>query len=77
MKTEQKTMAALVPAEQGTVRWIRAEPSIKRRLQDLGLISGAKVTCIFTSRHKDISIYRICGAHIAIRDCDTKNVYLK
>lgn len=77
MKTEQKTMAALVPAEQGTVRWIRAEPSIKRRLQDLGLISGAKVTCVFTSRHKDISIYRICGAHIAIRDCDAKNVYLK
>ena len=74
MKTEQKTMAALVPAEQGTVRWIRAEPSIKRRLQDLGLISGAKVTCVFTSRHKDISIYRICGAHIAIRDCDAKNV---
>lgn len=77
MKTEQKTMAALVPAEQGTVRWIRAEPSNKRRLQDLGLISGAKVTCVFTSRHKDISIYRICGAHIAIRDCDAKNVYLK
>lgn len=77
MKTEQKTMAALVPAEQGTVQWIRAEPSIKRRLQDLGLISGAKVTCVFTSRHKDISIYRICGAHIAIRDCDAKNVYLK
>lgn len=77
MKTEQKTMAALVPAEQGTVQWIRAEPSIKRRLQDLGLISGAKVACVFTSRHKDISIYRICGAHIAIRDCDAKNVYLK
>lgn len=77
MKTEQKTMAALVPAEQGTVRWIRAEPSIKRRLQDLGLISGAKVACVFTSRHKDISIYRICGAHIAIRDCDAKNIYLK
>ena len=77
MKTEQKTMATLAPAEQGTVRWIRAETSIKRRLQDLGLISGAKVACIFTSRHKDISIYRICGAHIAIRDCDAKNVYLK
>lgn len=77
MKTEQKTMVALVPAEQGTVQWIRAEPSIKRRLQDLGLISGAKVACVFTSRHKDISIYRICGAHIAIRDCDAKNVYLK
>lgn len=77
MKTNPKTMAALAPAEQGTVQTLRAEPSIRRRLQDLGLIPGAAVTCIFTSRHKDISIYRICGAHIAVRDCDAKNVYLK
>lgn len=77
MKMNKKTMASLTPTEQGTVLQIHAAPPMKRRLQDLGLISGTKVTCVFTGRHKDISIYRICGALIAVRDCDAESVYLK
>lgn len=77
MQFNQQTMDALAPGEQGKVLQIQAAPSMKRRLQDLGLICGTKVACVFTGRHKDISIYRICGALIAVRDCDAKSVILK
>ncbi len=77
MQSNPKTMDTLAPGEQGHVLRITATPSMKRRLQDLGLIHGTRVTCVFTGRYKDISIYRICGALIAVRDCDAESVLLK
>lgn len=72
-----KTLNTLTPAAQGKVLCITAAPPMRRRLQDLGLIHGTTVTCVFTGRHKDISIYKICGALIAIRDCDAASVQLR
>ncbi len=77
MKQCKKTMDCLCPGERGVVRRITAPSSMRRRFQDLGLICGAQVSCVFTGRHKDISVYRICGALIAVRNCDAASVYLE
>ena len=45
--------------------------SVKRRLLDLGLINGAKITPIFVSPSGDPTAFEIRGSVIAIRVEDT------
>ncbi len=47
---------------------------IRRRLADLGLISGAVVQCVGVSPMGDPHAYLICGAVIALRLCDCKKI---
>ena len=49
---------------------------LRRRLRELGLCDGAKVTCTFQGAHRDIAVYKICGAQIAVRDCDAQHVWV-
>ena len=51
-----------------------ANNSIKRRLQDLGLIEGTVVECVLKSPFKDPKAYLIRGALIAIRKEDCSNI---
>jgi len=48
--------------------------SIKRRLQDLGLVAGTKVRCLQKSPHGDPAAYSIRGAVIALRHEDARFV---
>jgi len=48
--------------------------NIRRRLQDIGLISGTKVECLQQSPSGDPVAYSIRGATIAIRREDSKNI---
>ena len=43
------------------------DPAMRRRLLDMGLTQGAKVTCMFESFQKDPRAYLIRGAVIALR----------
>ena len=47
---------------------------IKRRLLDIGLIPGTKVTLVYTSPFKDPKAYLIKNTLIAIRDKDSKEI---
>lgn len=53
---------------------LTASGPMRRRLLDLGLVSGAPVTCIGKSPGGDPSAYYICGAVIAIRAADAASV---
>ncbi len=77
MNRTVETMNCLSPGSCAVVRRIAADASMKRRLQDLGLIQGTRVFCVCTAAHRDISVYRIRGALIAIRDCDAACVFLE
>lgn len=48
--------------------------SIKRRLQDLGLVEGTRVQCIQKSPYGDPVAYGIRGAVIALRTEDAQGV---
>ncbi len=51
--------------------------SMRRRLLDLGLISGTQVECVGISPLGDPKAFLIRGAVIALRKEDCKKIYIK
>ncbi|MBQ8568852.1 MAG: ferrous iron transport protein A [Oscillospiraceae bacterium] len=51
--------------------------SIRRRLQDIGLIEGTEVLCLNRSPSGDPAAYFIRGAVIAIRDEDASKIIVE
>lgn len=70
-------MCALKPGETGTVRAVTLTGSMRRRLQDIGLIPGTPIRCIGVSPMGDPSAYRIRGAVIALRADDCRGILLE
>ena len=65
------TLSSLSVGESGTVSSL-PDGFIKKRLEDVGLVSGTLVRCVGKSPHGDMRAYLIRGAVIAIRrrDCE-------
>jgi len=59
------------------VKGLLSNGSMRRRLQDIGLINGTKVTCLQKSPFGDPVAYLIRGAVIAIRTEDSSNIVVK
>lgn len=53
-----------------------ASGSIRRRLQDIGLVPGSRVRCIARSPLGDPTAYDICGAVIALRGEEASKIYV-
>ena len=62
--------------ESARVTSLLNEGSIKRRLQDLGLVPGTHVQCIQKSPYGSPVAYGIRGAVIALRSDDAKGVLI-
>ena len=56
------------------VEELRLNGSIRRRMQDIGLIEGTEVECVQKSPAGDPVAYRIRGALIALRAEDSARV---
>ena len=56
---------------------VNAGPAMDRRLTDLGLVRGTRVTCILRSPAGDPCAYLIRGALIALRRADADGVSLE
>ncbi|MBO5670972.1 MAG: ferrous iron transport protein A [Clostridia bacterium] len=69
-------MHGLSPGERGTVKAITLTGSMRRRLQDVGLIPGTPVECVGKSPLGDPSAYLIRGAVIALRASDCRGILL-
>ncbi len=54
-----------------------SEEALRRRLQELGFLPGAKVKCIMRSPLGDPAAYHICGTMIAVRDRDAATVEIE
>ena len=63
--------------EHATIKELLPSCPLKRRLCDIGLITGTEVSCLFQSRGKDINAYLIRGAVIAIRSGDCAHVIIE
>ena len=59
------------------IKKINLDGSIKRRLLDIGLIEGTKVSNVLESPFEDPVAYLIRGAVIAIRSEDSKNILVE
>lgn len=69
------TLDMLKPGESATVRSID-ESALKRRLQELGLASGVRVNCLYTSPLGDPVAYEFASGVVAIRRSDSAGVEL-
>ena len=71
-----KNLTNLQEGEGAVVRCLTNQGSIKRRLQDLGLVEGTQVACIQKSPYGDPVAYGIRGAVIALRTEDASCVFV-
>lgn len=55
---------------------VDADMNIKRRLQDIGLINGTTVECLYKSPLGDPKAFLIRGAVIALRREDSSNIVI-
>ena len=71
------TLASLKPGQQAVVCALDACGDMRRRLQDIGLISGTRVSCVECSPLGDPVAYSIRGAIIALRGSDARTVRIQ
>ncbi len=67
-------LSELLEDEKCIVKSIDANTDIRRRLQDMGLIPGTHVQCVFKSPYGDPTAYLIRGALVALRCEDAENI---
>lgn len=77
MQKEYFTLDKLREGESAVVCDIQNETTMKRRLQDLGLINGTTIECVAESTFRDICVYLIRGANIAIRNVDAEKIKIQ
>lgn len=68
------TLKDLKQGQAATVKSLLSTGSIRRRLQDIGLIEGTKVECLQKSPAGDPVAFLIRGAVIALRSEDSSNI---
>ena len=68
------SLANLQVGERARVASLLSIGSMRRRLQDIGLIEGTEVECVQKSPAGDPVAYRIRGALIALRSEDSSNI---
>lgn len=74
---EQLSLSALRDGQSAYVTHVTADPAMRRRLLDIGLIPGTKVTCQGHSPAGDPAAYLIRGAVIALRAKDAACIGLE
>ncbi len=74
---EALNLSALREGESAYVTEVNAGPAMDRRLTDLGLVRGTRVTCVLRSPAGDPCAYLIRGALIALRQADAAGVALE
>ncbi len=74
MRTESLALSQLKVGESLIVSAVGGESAMKRRLEDLGVVEGAQISCLMQSPLGDPRAYWICGAVIALRAKDAEHV---
>lgn len=73
---KEVNLKSLQAGQSATVHSLSVTGSMRRRLQDIGLISGTRVECLGPSPLGDPVAYLIRGAVIALRGEDSEGVIL-
>ncbi|MBQ7957283.1 MAG: ferrous iron transport protein A [Clostridia bacterium] len=67
-------LSQLSEGEIGIVNAINVTGSMRRRLQDLGLIRETEIKCLFRNVKGNLGAYNIRDAVIALRNSDTSRI---
>lgn len=69
-------LSDLLEGQRGRVVSLENRGSMRRRLQDMGLIEGTEVECVLKSPAGDPAAYAIRGALIALRREDSERILI-
>lgn len=72
-----KTLAYMHDGETATVIRIGGEDAMRRRLEDLGFITGTHVECVLHAPAGDPAAYAVRGATVALRRRDAERIEVK
>lgn len=61
----------------GIIKKVNSKPEIKRRLLDLGMVENTIIKPVYKSPLKDPTAYLVRGSIIALRNEDSKKIYIK
>lgn len=67
-------LSAMKVGERAKVCSLNSESSLYRRLCDIGLVEGTEIDCVMRSPLGDPCAYRVRGAVVALRKCDTCDI---
>lgn len=70
------TLNDLKQGQRARVKSLLSTGSIRRRLQDIGIIEGTEVECLQKSPTGDPVAYLVRGAVIALRSEDSSNILI-
>lgn len=70
------TLYELPIGKTGIVKKLNVNESLKRRLQDLGLICNSKIKKLYKSPLNNPCAYLIKDSAIALRNEDAKNIFI-
>ena len=73
----KRVLSQLAVGEEGIVTSLDIKGRMRRRLQDLGIINGTKITCAFRAPFGDPTAYEVRGTLIALRREDAKKIIIK
>ncbi len=72
-----QTMWELSHGQEATVVAVTAHSAMRRRLQDIGLVPGARVECINRGMFGEPTAFCIRGAVVALRRKDAQSVIVE
>lgn len=70
-------LSQLNVGQRATIAKLLTCGSMRRRLQDLGIVQGTTIECVLKSPSGDPVAYFVRGAMIALRNHDSKGVLVK
>ena len=77
MKTQIINLSQLPLNKSGKIKNINCDEGIKRRLLDMGLVSGTNIIPVLVSPSSDPRAFLVRGSIIAIRKEDAENIIVK
>ena len=69
-------LSSIKTGDSAVVESIASDGLLNRRLLDLGLVPGTKITCLYSAPSGDPRAYLVRGAVIALRKIDAKHILL-
>jgi ferrous iron transport protein A len=73
---DERTLDALVPGESAVIARLECDPTIARRLMELGLVPGTPVKLIRTAPLGDPLELAARGVHLSLRRSEARNIHV-
>lgn len=74
---ERYRLCDILPGERVVIEKIKSDTQLKKRLLDIGFIKETKAECVGISPFGDPKAFLVRGSVIALREEDSKNIFVK